>query len=38
MGGDRLIYAGQIDEILELKFSHGLAIADHPVFSLMEAV
>lgn len=36
MGGDRLIYAGQIDEILELKSSHGLAIADHPVFSLSE--
>lgn len=36
MGGDRLIYAGQIDEILELKSSHGLAIADHPVFSLGE--
>ena len=37
MGGDRLIYAGQIDEILELKSRHALAIADHPVFSLSEA-
>ena len=36
MGGDRLIYAGQIEEILELKSSHSLAIADHPVFSLSE--
>ena len=36
MGGDRLIYAGQIDEILELKNNHFLAIADHPVFSLSE--
>ena len=36
MGGDRLIYAGQIDEILELKSRHLLAIADHPVFTLDE--
>jgi len=36
MGGDRLIYAGQIDEIFELKKSHGLAVADHHVFSLSE--
>ena len=36
MGGDRLIYAGEIDEILELKSSHHLAIADHPVFTLSE--
>ena len=36
MGGDRLIYAGQIDEILELKSRYLLAIADHPVFTLSE--
>lgn len=36
MGGDRLVYAGQIDEILELKESHGLVSADHHVFSLNE--
>ena len=36
MGGDRLVFAGRIDEILELKSSHSLAIADHPVFSLSE--
>ena len=36
MGGDRLIYSGQIDEILELKKSHGLVNADHYVFTLSE--
>jgi len=36
MGGDHLVYAGQIDEILELKDSHGLVSADHHVFSLDE--
>ena len=32
MGGDRLIYAGQIGELLDLENSHGLVNADHPVF------
>lgn len=36
MGGDRLIYAGQIDEILQLKKSHGLVSADHHIFSMNE--
>ena len=36
MGGDRLIYSGQIDEILDLKESHGLVSADHHVFTLNE--
>lgn len=36
MGGDRLIYAGQIAEILELKQTHGLVAADHHVWSLNE--
>ena len=36
MGGDRLIYSGQIDEILDLKNSHGLVSADHHVFTLNE--
>ena len=36
MGGDRLVYAGQIDEILELENSHGLVSADHHVFSMSE--
>ena len=36
MGGDRLVYAGQIDELLELKKSHGLVSADHYVFHFSE--
>ena len=36
MGGDRLIYAGQITEILELKNTHHLAAADHHVWSIDE--
>ena len=36
MGGDRLIFAGQIDEILALKKSHGFVNADHPVFTMSE--
>ena len=36
LGGDHLVYAGQIDEILELMESHGLVIADHHVFSMDE--
>ncbi len=36
LGGDRLIYSGQINEILELKRTHGLAAADHHVYSISE--
>jgi len=36
MGGDRLIYSGQIDEILDLKHSHELVSANHHVFTLSE--
>ena len=36
MGGDRLVYAGRIDEILELKKSHGFVNADHHVFNMNE--
>ena len=36
MGGDRLVYAGQIDEILDLKKSHGFVNADHHVFKMSE--
>ena len=36
MGGDRLIFAGQIDEILELKNTHGFVNADHHVFTMDE--
>ena len=36
MGGDRLVYAGQIDEILDLRNTHKLVNADHPVFAYNE--
>ncbi len=36
MGGDRLIYAGQIDELLELRETHKLVNADHYVFTISE--
>ena len=36
MGGDQLVYAGQIDELLELKKTHGLVSANHHVFSVDE--
>ena len=36
MGGDRLVFAGQVDEILALRKSHGFVNADHPVFKLRE--
>ncbi len=34
MGGDRLVYSGQIDSILDLRNSHGLTSAAEHVFSL----
>lgn len=34
MGGDRLVYSGQIDSILDLRNSHGLTSAAKHVFSL----
>lgn len=37
MGGDRLVYAGQIGELLELKDTHGLVNADHHVFHYKDA-
>ena len=37
MGGDRLVYAGQISELLELEASHGLVNADHHVFHYNDA-
>lgn len=37
MGGDRLVYAGQIGELLELEMSHGLVNADHHVFHYEDA-
>ena len=36
MGGDHLVYAGQIDEIYEMAVSHKLVAADHHVFSMSE--
>lgn len=36
MGGDRLVYTGQIDEILELKETHNLVVSDHPIRSMNE--
>ena len=36
LGGDHLVYAGQIDEIAELIKTHGFVIADHHVFSVHE--
>ena len=36
LGGDRLIYSGQINEILELMQTHGLVAADHHVYSINE--
>ena len=36
MGGDRLVYAGRIDEILELKESHSLVASDHHIRKMDE--
>ena len=36
LGGDRLIYSGQINELIELKRTHGLVAADHHVYSINE--
>lgn len=36
LGGDRLVYSGRIDDILELKRTKQLANASHPVFTLNE--
>ena len=36
MGGDHLVYAGQIDELIDLVTSHMLVSANHHVFSLND--
>ena len=36
MGGDHLIYAGQVDEIIEIAKSHQLVSSDHHIFSMSE--
>ena len=36
MGADYMVYAGQIDEIIEMAMSHNLVSADHHIFSMSE--
>ena len=36
MGGDHLVYAGQIDELIDMAMSHQLVSSDHHVFSMSE--
>ena len=36
MGGDHLVYAGRIDELLEMAYKHKLVSADHHIFSISE--
>ncbi len=36
LGGDRLIFAGQIDEILDVKKNYQFVNADHHVFTMNE--
>ena len=36
MGGDHLVYAGQIDDLIEMADSHQLVAADHHVFTMSE--
>ena len=36
MGGDHLVYAGRIDELLEMAYKHKLVSADHHIFSINE--
>ncbi len=36
MGGDHLIYAGQIDELIDMAVSHQLVSSDHHIFSMNE--
>ena len=36
MGGDHLVYAGRIDELIDMASSHKLVSADHHIFSISE--
>lgn len=36
LGGDRLVYTGKIEDILQLRVTHGLVNAAHHVFSVNE--
>lgn len=36
LGGDRLVYTGKIEDILQLRVTHGLVNATHHVFNVNE--
>lgn len=36
LGGDRLVFTGKIQELLELRRTHGLVNTDHHVYSVKE--
>ena len=36
MGGDRLVFTGMIDDLLELRYTHGLVNADEHVWSASD--
>lgn len=36
LGGDHLVYSGKIEDILQLRITHGLVNATHHVFSVNE--
>ena len=36
MGGDHLVYAGQIDDLIDMAYSHKLVSSDHHIFSMNE--
>ncbi len=36
MGGDHLVYAGQINELIDMAKSHQLVSSDHHIFSMSE--
>ncbi len=36
MGGDHLVYAGQIDDLIELAYTHKLVSSDHHVMSIKD--
>lgn len=36
MGGDRLVFSGNVEDILELRKTHHLVSADRPVFTVSE--
>ena len=36
MGGDHLVYAGQIDDLIDMAYHHKLVSSDHHVFSMSE--